>query len=125
MRDSTNPTGGARQAPAPAPAVDIEVVALDPPARPYRDVAAHKVGHLVDRLGHDVRRVEVKLSLAPDPAVARPAGVDVTLDLGGSPLRAHATAATVDDAVDAAVARLRDRLEHRAERRRARRRLPG
>jgi ribosome-associated translation inhibitor RaiA len=61
--------------------------------------------------------VRTKLELGSNPALQRPAFVQVTADLDGQILRAHASARTMRDAIDRVDARLRDQIEHRAERR--------
>jgi ribosome-associated translation inhibitor RaiA len=47
-----------------------------------------------------------------DPAVERPAVAEATLEVNGHPLRAHAAADHLEEAVDLLEDRLRPQLEH-------------
>jgi ribosome-associated translation inhibitor RaiA len=47
-----------------------------------------------------------------DPAVERPAVAEATLEVSGHPLRAHAAAGQLEEAVDLLEDRLRQQLEH-------------
>lgn len=95
-------------------------------------VALFTVGDVGERAKEEARRVvervmgmltepvlfaRVKLAYEPDPARTARARADALLDLNGEPLRVHATARTMAEALDVLEGRLRDRLEHRAERR--------
>ena len=53
----------------------------------------------------------LRLTMARDPARARPAIVKGALDLGGRVLRAHVAAATLREATDFLAERMRDRLD--------------
>lgn len=61
----------------------------------------------------------VKLTHHPDPARERPNHVEMSLLLDGRPVRAHASATTMREAIDAAIPRLRRRIERADERPRA------
>lgn len=74
---------------------------------------------LLHRLGAPVLFARLKLSLAPDPARARPAMAQLSLDLNGEVVRAQVAAQQMREAVDLLVRRMSDRLEHRAQRREA------
>ena len=65
--------------------------------------------------------VELRLDHHADPARDRPEYVEVTIDLGGTPVRAQQSAPTVSEAIDGAVTRLRRRVEAASERPHARR----
>jgi ribosome-associated translation inhibitor RaiA len=119
MRDNRRGSG-ARQSGEPV----VEVVALDPPARRFRAMAAAKVGGVVAQVAEPVLHVTVKLSVAHDRAVDRPAHAQATVDVNGHAVRAHAAAPTMGEAVDHMAERLRARLVDRATHRRARRRSP-
>jgi hypothetical protein len=56
--------------------------------------------------------VRVKLALAADPAVSRPATAHATIDAGGRIIRAQASARTLGEAADLLHDRLRIRLAH-------------
>jgi RNA polymerase-binding transcription factor DksA/ribosome-associated translation inhibitor RaiA len=91
----------------------IEVVALDEAARAVVRRAERKVRRVLHVAGAPVLHATVKLGLAPDPAVERPALAEVTLDINGQLVRAHVAAHTLREAVDLLEDRLRRRLEHR------------
>ncbi len=79
--------------------------------------ALQVVAHAVATLGEPVLFARIKLAWEPDPARPRPARAEAMLDLNGEPLRAHATARSMTEAIDGLQHRLHDRLEHRARRR--------
>jgi ribosome-associated translation inhibitor RaiA len=79
--------------------------------------AQQAVSRAIAALEEQVLFARVKLAFEPDPARLRPARAEAMLDLNGEPLRAHATARTMAEAVDGLEHRLRDQLEHRARRR--------
>jgi hypothetical protein len=56
----------------------------------------------------------VKLTMAADPAVERPAVAQANVDLNGQPIRAQAAAATMRDAIDVMSDKLRIQLERAA-----------
>lgn len=60
--------------------------------------------------------LELRLDHHADPARDRPDHVEVSLDLDGTLVRAHRSAATMSEAIDRALARLRRRIEAAAER---------
>jgi ribosome-associated translation inhibitor RaiA len=75
-----------------------------------------------------VRFGRVKITHQPDPSIARPAIVAMTLDVDGRLVRAHAAGRTTREAVDIAEERLRRQLvdvHHRLAFRRRRRRERG
>jgi len=76
--------------------------------------ASERVLALAEHIGEPVLFARVKLAREPDPALERPAMVQVTLDVNGEPVRAHVAAHTIHEAVDLVQRRLRDLLEHRA-----------
>ena len=78
--------------------------------------AQQVLARLADSLQEPVLFARVKLAFEPDPARPRPARAEALLDLNGDPLRAHATARTMDEALDLLEHHLRDRLEHRGRR---------
>jgi ribosome-associated translation inhibitor RaiA len=118
MRDQTRREGDVHRPDTPV----VEVVALDPPARRFRAMAAAKVGGVVAQVAEPVLHVTVKLSVAHDRAVERSASADAIVDVNGDPVRAHAAAPTVGEAVDLLVDRLSAQLVQRSERRREHRR---
>lgn len=105
------------------PETRVEVVALDDRAAKAHDLAEAKVRKVIAMTRDPVLHARVKLAVAADPAVVRPASAQATLDVNGQLVRAHVAAGTTGEAVDLLEQRLRDLLEHRAEHVRARRRL--
>ncbi len=68
-----------------------------------------------------ILHARVRLTMAGDPAVARPAIAQASLDLDGRLVRAHVAAKTMLEAIDMLHDRLRRRLERMAEHWEARR----
>jgi ribosome-associated translation inhibitor RaiA len=101
----------------------IEVVALDPAARGARVPAEQMVRRVLTHVTEPVLHVEIKLGMARDHAVERPASAEVTLNVNGHPIRAHVAARSLRVAVDLLEPRLRRRLDHRVAHRDARRRM--
>lgn len=73
--------------------------------------AVDKVRGAADRAREPVHHIEVRLQLASNPAHERPAVAEATIDVNGSPVRAHVAAPTVPEAVDELIDRLRSRLD--------------
>jgi ribosome-associated translation inhibitor RaiA len=83
----------------------------------WGDVPRHVVRFATDRVGSLLRWASepvlfarVKLTMIADPAVQRPAIVQVTADLNGRPLRAQAEGRIMHEAVEHACDRLRIQL---------------
>jgi hypothetical protein len=93
------------------------------------DVPEGAVGYATDKLVSLQSRItapllfcRIKLTMAADPAVSRPADAQLTLDVNGEVVRGHVAATTMNEAIDLVEARVLDKLSHRAERRAWRRR---
>lgn len=71
------------------------------------------VGSVDDRVVH----VRIRAEQHPEQSKARPVMVRVVLDIKGGPVRAHVSASSVHEAIDAVEHRLRAQLRARAERR--------
>ncbi|HEX6419685.1 MAG TPA: sigma 54 modulation/S30EA ribosomal C-terminal domain-containing protein [Acidimicrobiales bacterium] len=124
--DGARPPVAAAERPSAGGEPALEVVARGTEAEGARGYAAEKIRRIVRGIDEPVLFARVKLALAPDPAVDRPAIAQATLDLNGRLVRAHVAAHTAREAVDLLDRTLRDRLQHRAERQKALRRLaPG
>jgi ribosome-associated translation inhibitor RaiA len=78
------------------------------------EVAARKVRSLLRLAPEPVLFARVKLTMAADPAVERPAIAQVNLDLNGRLIRAQATGADMREAVNRMSDRLRIQLERAA-----------
>jgi len=83
--------------------------------------ATERILGLTADIGAPILFVRVKLGRSADPARARRATAQVTLDVNGEPIRAHVAAHTLHEAIDLVQQRLRDRIEHRAQHRATRR----
>jgi hypothetical protein len=76
------------------------------------ELAVQRVRSLLRLAPGRVLFVRVKLALAADPAVGRPATVQATIDAGGRVIYAQATARTLREAADLLHDRLRIRITH-------------
>jgi hypothetical protein len=76
------------------------------------ELAVQRVRSLLRLAPGRVLFVRVKLALAADPAVDRPATVQATIDAGGRVIRAQAAARTLREATDLMHDRLRIRMTH-------------
>ena len=83
--------------------------------------ARDKIGRLGRYAHQPVLSARVKLTRLADPAVPRPVVAQGNLDVNGRLVRAQATGATAQEAIDRLEARLRRRLERVAEHWEARR----
>jgi ribosomal subunit interface protein len=93
----------------PAPEVQVTVRGGDVPVDD-RDYAVEKIGHIADYSARPVLYAHVVLEVVGDPARTRPALAEATLDVNGTPLRAHVAAAGTHEAVDLLEGRLRRQL---------------
>jgi hypothetical protein len=98
----------------------------------HGDVSDEEIEYLRDRLRNVLAKitepvllVRAKLTLASDPAQARPAIVQALLDVNGDLVRAQVAAETPQVGTDLLQRRLRDKLEHRSQRRQALRKRTG
>jgi ribosome-associated translation inhibitor RaiA len=76
--------------------------------------AAHQVSSLLRMAPEPVLSARVTLIMAADPAVERPATVQVNIDLNGQLIPAQATGQTMREAIHHACDRLRIRIERAA-----------
>jgi hypothetical protein len=76
------------------------------------ELAVQRVRSLLRLAPGRVLFVRVKLALAADPAVDRPATVQATIDAGGRVIRAQAAARTLREATGLLHDRLRIRMTH-------------
>lgn len=79
--------------------------------------AVRQLTSVTEDIDDKVLFAKVKLRIAPGPARAQLASVEITIDINGDLVRAHAAARSLDEAVAIAQTRLRDKLQHRAQRR--------
>lgn len=75
------------------------------------DLAVLRVRSQLRAAHEPVLFARVKLTMSADPAVERPAIVQVNIDLNGHPIRAQSTAATMREAIERVCDRLRVQLE--------------
>ncbi|MEU5990020.1 sigma 54 modulation/S30EA ribosomal C-terminal domain-containing protein [Spirillospora sp. NPDC047418] len=85
----------------------------------FADAAREKVAAAFRQAPEPVLFARVKLATAPDPAVERPAMAQATVDVNGRPVRVHAAAATMQEAIDLLPDLLRARFERIGGRREA------
>ncbi len=88
------------------------------------DYALQRIGHVIERMDEPVLAARVTLSVAADPARARPALAKANLDLGGRFVGAHVAAHGMPEAVDLLSDQLAQRLADRAQRLEALHRRP-
>ncbi len=80
-----------------------------------RDLATVKVSSVLERrTAEPVLSTRVTLMMAPDPAVARPAVAEASIDVKGRILHVQAAGRTMHEAVALMADRLRIRLERTA-----------
>jgi ribosome-associated translation inhibitor RaiA len=82
-------------------------------------MVAYARKQLVTTIAHTAAPVlaaEVRLDHHADPAREHPFHVEMTIDLDGTPVRAHGSEATMSEAIDRAASRLRRRMEAVLER---------
>ncbi len=92
----------------------VAVVARGDVRDDERTYAQRKVEHLGTLVQGPLLFARVELTAHDDPARERPAFAKAELDVNGRMVRAHATAATMFEAIDQLDARLRERLERAA-----------
>lgn len=85
----------------------------------FAETARDKVAAAFRQAPEPVLFARVKLATAPDPAVERPATAQATVDVNGRPVRVHAAAATMQEAIDLLPDLLRARFERIGGRREA------
>ncbi|HET6865896.1 MAG TPA: sigma 54 modulation/S30EA ribosomal C-terminal domain-containing protein [Solirubrobacteraceae bacterium] len=90
---------------------DIVVTTRGEVAARSASYAAEKVGRVLDRAPMPVLHVRVELHRHPDPSLQRPSVATASVDVNGQPVRAQASAATMEEAIDLLEARLRRRFE--------------
>ncbi len=73
-------------------------------------VARAKVGSAISAAAEPILSARVMLAMAPDPAVARPAVAQATVDMNGQVIRAQAAGKTEREAIGHLATRLRVRL---------------
>jgi hypothetical protein len=78
------------------------------------DLAVLRVRAVLRLAAEPVLFARVKLTMAADPAVDRPAVAQANIDLNGRPVRAQAAAATMRDAIEMLSDKLRVQLERAA-----------
>jgi hypothetical protein len=89
------------------------------------EYARDRLQSVLAKISEPVLLARVKLTIATDPARARPVIAQALLDVNGDLVRAQVAAETPHVAADLLTRRLRDKLEHRSRRRRALRKRRG
>ena len=75
-----------------------------------QEFAVAKVRSVLGHVRRPVLSVRVTLTMSADPAVARPAAAQATIDVNGRIVRAEAAGRTMRDAIELMADRLRARL---------------
>jgi hypothetical protein len=98
----------------------------------HGEVSDEEVAYLRERLRNVLAKItepvlfaRAKLTLASDPAQARPVIAQALFDVNGDLVRVQVAAETPQVAADLLQRRLRAKLEHRSQRRQALRKRPG
>jgi len=99
---------------ADTPTVQVQTETRGPVPDDAVSLAVHRVSSLLHVASEPVLFARVKLVMAADPAVERPAVAQVSADLNGRLVRAQAAGRTMREAVEHACGRLRIRLERAA-----------
>lgn len=105
--------------------VSVEVQARGPVPATVLAYARDKIDHVTRYAHHPVLAARVVLTMAPDPALERPARAEASFDVSGTQIRAHSLASDMTGAVDLLEEKLRDKLVHHQERERTRHRWIG
>lgn len=104
---------------------EIAVIAHGKVSEDEIEYLRDRVRNVLAKITEPVLFSRAKLTLASDPAQARPAIAQAVLDVNGDLVRAQVAAETPQVAADLLQRRLRDKLEHRSQRRSALRKRPG
>lgn len=99
--------------------LEVPVVTRGQVAPDAVDYARLKITHAARHGGAHAIHAVVRLTQAPDPAQARPAMAEATVDLSGTVVRAHVAASTMLEAIDLLDGRLRRRIDEGEDRMRA------
>lgn len=97
--------------------VEFDVVTRGAVPEEAVDFAMDRLATVLGEFDDVVLFARLKLSTAADPARAKPALAQVTIDIDGDVVRAHVAAHEMHAAIDLLQRRVRSQLEHRAERR--------
>ena len=95
-------------------AVQVQTETRGPVPEGAVSLAVQRVSSLLRVASEPVLFARVKLTMAADPAVERPAAAQASVDLNGRLVRAQAAGGTMREAVEHACGRLRIRLERAA-----------
>lgn len=96
--------------------VEIQMVTHGDVAEAAKQYATDKVTQITRLTNRPILFVQVKLTLAANRRVERPAVAEATLDLNGQPVRAHVAAHDMMAAIDLLDDRLRRRLDSHNQR---------
>lgn len=96
--------------------VEIQMVTHGEVTEAAKQYATDKVTQLTRLTNRPILFVQVKLTLAANKRVQRPAVAEATLDLNGQPVRAHVAAHDMMAAIDLLDDRLRRRLDSHNQR---------
>lgn len=91
--------------------VELEVSTQGRVPEKSKSYAVTKVGQLAGLSREPVLFGQIRLIAESNPAIERPAIAEATLDVNGTPVRAHVAAGDLDEAVDLLEERLKRRLK--------------
>ena len=100
-----------------ATGIPVDVVTQGMVASDTIDLARSKLGRPASHIREDVRGVRVRVIHEADPARDRPWRIEACIDVDGTTIRSHASAAHSNEAVDLVAARLQRRVERYEDRR--------
>lgn len=103
--------------------VDVQVRGEVPESAVH--YVAEKVEHVMGLVNQSILSARAVLTMAPDPAMERPARAEASLDVNGTQVRAHAIASDMTGAVDLLEEKLRRNIVHLQDRTRTRHRWIG
>lgn len=105
--------------------VQVDVHVRGDVSRDDARYAAEKIEHVMGFANQSILSAKAVLTMAPDPALERPARVESTLDVNGTQVRAHAVASDMTGAIDILEDKLRKNLVQHQDRERTRHRWIG
>lgn len=97
--------------------LDVSITTRGEVPETASEYAIDKITQLARYTNKPILFAEVKLTLSPNAARQRPAEAEATLDVNGSPVRAHVAADRLEEAVDLLENRLKRNLDRAAHRR--------
>jgi ribosomal subunit interface protein len=95
---------------------EVQVHADHQISQDVRDYARHKLARAAERAWGPVLFARIDLHAEANPSRRNPATAKVVVDVNGTPVRAHVSAASLHEAIDLVEERLAHRLAHASTR---------